>query len=502
MTKKTDLEKLKKHLGIIADLDAAVALLDWDIHTGMAPGSMASREFQLATLETLSHREKTSAVLGGLLDRLWKEYPSMNPASDDACLIRIAYRDFQKNTKTPSDWVERNAKTSAKANISWLQARKKNDFRIFAPSLEEILSLKMEYSSFFAPYHHPYDPLLDLFDEGLTCDQIERTFRILEEEQKPLIRSAAAKEWNSDDAFLRTGRFPASKQMALTRKICTAMGYDWKCGRQDRSPHPFTTTIGLSDVRITTKIIKGNPFSSFFSSVHECGHALYEQGICKTFDRTPLGTGTSYSVHESQSRLWENLVVRSPEFWDFFYPVVQKLYPESLSGIDKPRFLRGINRVEPSSIRTEADELTYNMHIILRFRLEKELLEGKLSVSDLPGRWNDEMKDLLGISISSDCDGVLQDVHWSMGEFGYFPSYAMGNILAAQFFEAAVLAIPEIPLEIARGNLMPLRDWLKENIHVHGAKYTTGELLRRITGNATPDPRPCLNQLKKKYGGL
>ena len=277
------------------------------------------------------------------------------------------------------------------------------------------------------------------------------------------------------------------------------MGYDWNCGRQDTTVHPFTTTIGLYDVRVTTKVFPGKPFSALFSSVHEGGHALYEQGIDKRYARTPLGDGASFSIHESQSRLWENLVARSPEFWQFWYPRVRKLYPAALKNVPMEKFLAALNAVEASPIRVEADELTYNMHIILRFELEKAMLEGKLKAADLAEAWNAGMKDLLGIEIRDDAEGVLQDVHWAMGEFGYFPSYAIGNVISAQLWNAALRDHPEIPQRIAQGDYAPLREWLRSRVHVHGAKYTTSEILRIATGNGTLDPTPYLKMLKHKY---
>ena len=277
------------------------------------------------------------------------------------------------------------------------------------------------------------------------------------------------------------------------------MGYDWNCGRQDRSVHPFTTSFGLYDVRITTKVVDGNPFSALFSSIHEGGHALYEQGIDKKYARTPFADGASFSIHESQSRLWENLVGRSPEFWAFWFPAVRKMFPGNLKTVSPEEFLAALNVPEASPIRTEADELTYNMHIILRFQLEKSLIEGKMKVTELADAWNAGMKELLGIEVRNDVEGVLQDIHWAMGEFGYFPSYALGNVISAQLWDAALKQEPSIPDSIAHGNYAPLREWLRTHVHRFGAKYNTAEILARATGSPELDAGPYLNMLKEKY---
>ncbi len=497
MSFENDLEKLKTLLGTISDLHAAAALLDWDMRTCMAPGSIESRAFQLATLEEVAHAKSVSSELGHLIDRLDARSASLDPDSDDARLIGKVRREFERERRTPSSWVRRNAEACSRANTAWECAREEQSFRRFAPHLQELLELKFEYLSFFEPYAHPCDPLLDRFDEGATCADLDRVFSRLKKEQTAILRSALKK--TKPDLSFFDGRYPASKQIALTEQVLSRMGYDWKHGRQDRSVHPFTTSIGLYDVRVTTKVFPGKPFSALFSSVHEGGHALYEQGIDKKYARTPLGDGASFSMHESQSRLWENLVARSPEFWEFWYPRVRKLYASALEGVSMERFLAALNLAEPSPIRVEADELTYNLHIILRYELEKALLERRLKVADLADAWNCGMKELLGIEVRSDTEGVLQDVHWAMGEFGYFPSYAMGNVISAQLWEAALKENPEIPQEIAAGNYAPLREWLRTRIHVYGAKYSTSELLKIATGKACADPAPYLRMLKRKY---
>ncbi len=494
---KHDLEKLKTILGTASDLHAASALLDWDMRTYMSPGSIESRSLQLATLEELTHETMTTAKLGKLLEKLDAQTSSLDPDSDEFRLIKKVRMDYEKEHRTPSSWVRRNAEACSRANTAWEKAREEKKFKRFAPHLQELLDLKFEYLSFFEPYEHPYDPLLDRFDEGMTCAELNRTFSLLKKEQSAVIRSAL--ERPAPDTSFFNGNYPDKKQISLTEKILTRMGYDWNCGRQDRSVHPFTTSIGLYDVRVTTKVFPGKPFSALFSSVHEGGHALYEQGISKKYARTPFGDGASFSVHESQSRLWENLVARSPEFWEFWYPKVQKLYSSELKNVSMERFLAALNIVEASPIRVEADELTYNMHIILRFELEKAMLEGRLKVADLADAWNSGMKDLLGVEVQNDTEGVLQDVHWAMGEFGYFPSYALGNVISAQLWEAALKDHPEIPQKIAAGNYKTLREWLRTHVHIYGAKYNTSEILKIATGSAETDPAPYLRMLKKKY---
>ncbi len=491
------LEKLKNILGAVSDLRAASELLDWDMRTYMAPGSIDSRSLQLATLGEIAHEKITSREFGKLIGKLRHKAKKLDPDSDDRRLIEKVCRDYEKEHRLPAEWVRRNAEACSRASSAWERAREEKNFKIFAPHLQELLDLTFERLSWFEPYEHPYDPLLDRFDEGVTCAELEPVFARLKKEQSAIIRSALEKP-APDTSFLN-GSFPAAKQIKLTEEVLTRMGYDWNCGRQDTTVHPFTTTIGLYDVRVTTKVFPGKPFSALFSSVHEGGHALYEQGIDKRYARTPFGDGASFSVHESQSRLWENLVARSPEFWQFWYPRVQKLYPAALKNVPMKKFLAALNIVEASPIRVEADELTYNMHIILRFELEKAMLEGKLKVADLADAWNAGMKDLLGIEIRNDTEGVLQDVHWAMGEFGYFPSYAIGNVISAQLWNAALKDLPEIPQSIAQGDYTPLREWLRSHVHIYGAKYSTSEILKIATGNGTLDPAPYLKMLKHKY---
>ena len=497
MAVSNNMKQLQEILGIAADLNAASALLDWDMRICMPPGAMESRSFLLATLEEAEHEKMTSRKLGTILRKLEREVEHLDPDSDEYRLVKKVKRNYDRNVMTPSAWVRRNAQAVAHADAAWEKARAAADFRIFAPHLRKLLDLKLEYVSFFKPAEHPYDILLDRFDEGMTCSALNRLFHYLKKEQGAIIREALAKE-KPDDSFLKQ-KYPASKQLALTRRVLTRMGYDWNCGRQDRSVHPFTTSFGLYDVRITTKVVEGSPFSALFSSIHEGGHALYEQGIDKNYARTPFADGASFSVHESQSRLWENLVGRSPEFWVYWFPVVRKMFPGNLEHVSPDEFLAALNTPEASPIRTEADELTYNMHIILRFELEKSLIEGKMKVADLPDAWNAGMKELLGIEVRNDTEGVLQDIHWAMGEFGYFPSYALGNVISAQLWNAALKQIPSIPESIAHGEYAPLREWLRSHVHVFGAKYNTAEILTRATGSPELEPEPYLNLLKKKY---
>jgi len=498
MNESKNMAGLKRILGAASDLSAVSELLDWDMRTYMPPGAIDSRSFQIATIQEAAHEKMTSPQLGKLLAGLEKETASLDPDSDDFRLVRKVRKEYDRDVRTPAGWVRRNAEAVARANSAWEKAREQNNFKLFAPYLQELLELKLEYLTFFPKAAHPYDLLLDRFDEGMTCAQLSGLFTVLKKEQRKILRKALAAA-KPDDSFLKRP-YPAAKQLAITRKVLTRMGYNWKCGRQDRSIHPFTTTFGLYDVRITTKVVPNAPFSSLFSSIHEGGHALYEQGIDKKYARTPFGEGASFSIHESQSRLWENIVGRSPEFWEWLYPIVQKAYSANLNGVSRKRFLAALNRAAATPIRTEADELTYNMHIILRFELEKSLLEGGLSVTELPDAWNNGMKELLGIEVRNDTEGVLQDVHWAMGEFGYFPSYALGNIISAQFWQAAVKAEPAIPERIAEGDFIPLREWLGNNVHRFGSKYNTSELLEKVTGTPVPDVKPYLNMLNKKYG--
>ncbi len=497
MNKK--LKELKELLGEVSDLNGAQAVLGWDQQTYMPAGGSESRGEQLSTLANITHQKFTAPRIGELLDGLSRTASLQDPDADDARLVRVTMREYAKQTKVPSEWVAEFARITAVAQDAWIEARAENNFGKFQPFLEQIVDLRRRYVDFFAPYDHVYDPLLDDFEPGLTTKEVQHIFGRLREEQVKLIKEIGARP-QVDDSFIMT-KYDESKQWDFGVEVITRFGYDWQRGRQDKAAHPFTTTFGYGDTRITTRFLNDNGMSSLFSTMHECGHALYELGVSPKLRRSILFNGASMAIHESQSRMWENLVGRSREFWTFFYPRLQSLIPEHLANVPLDKFYRGINKVEPSLVRVEADEATYNLHIMLRLEIEIALMEGSLAVKDLPEVWNTKMQEYIGITPPNDTKGVLQDIHWSGGMFGYFPTYALGNLVSVQLWEKILEDIPALPSRIRAGEFSELLAWLKEKVHIHGAKYDPQEMVQKITGSKIT-PEPYLRYLKTKYSDI
>ncbi|NLG73998.1 MAG: carboxypeptidase M32 [Chloroflexi bacterium] len=493
------LKQLKAILGEVSDINNAIALLDWDQQVNMPPGGVEARGYQIATLSNLAHVKFTSDEVGKLLDEFQPLAEQLDPDSDDARLLRVTKREYDKQTRVPSELVIEFAQVTSVAHNAWQEAREKNDFASFAPYLEKIFALRRRYADLFAPYDHVYDPLLDDFEPGLKTADVLAIFSELRTQQVELLKEIASRP-QVDDSFLRQP-YDEQKQWDFGVEVISKMGYDWKRGRQDHSAHPFTTNFDIDDVRITTRILPDYAASAFFSTVHEAGHAMYEQGISKALRRTPLAGGASLAVHESQSRMWENLIGRSLPFWEHFYPRLRELFPAQLGNVDLQTFYKGINKVEPSLIRTEADEATYNLHVMVRLELEIAVLENRLQVKDLPEAWNEKMRDYLGITPPNDSEGVLQDVHWSGGSIGYFPTYALGNLISVQLWECILQDIPDVNAQIRRGEFGELLNWLREKIHRHGAKFEPQELVQRVTGTKI-DPAPYLRYLRTKYGEI
>lgn len=493
------LNKLKLLLAEISDLSGAQAVLGWDQQTYMPPGGMVDRGNQLATLARLAHQKFTSEEVGRLLEDINNQVSQLDPDSDEARLIKVVQHDYQKFTRVPTEWVAEFTQVTSMAQSVWEKAKANNDFTLFQPHLEKIIDLRQQYANFFSPYDHIYDPLLDDFEPGLKTADVQEIFDGLRPRQVALIKEVMDHQ-QVDDSFLKQS-FPEQPQWEFGVEVITSFGFDWQHGRQDRSAHPFTTTFGIDDVRITTRFNRNGGISALFSTMHECGHALYELGVDPALRRTPLADGASMAIHESQSRLWENLVGRSLPFWRYNFPRMKQMFPSELSNVDLERFYKGINKVEPSLIRVESDEATYNLHIMLRMELEIGLLEGDLVVRDLPEAWNTRMKEYLGLTPPDDSSGVLQDVHWSGGMIGYFPTYALGNLISVQFWECIQKDIPDLDEQIQRGEFNPLLEWLREKIHRHGAKFQPQELVKKVTGS-TIDPDPYLRYLKKKYSEI
>lgn len=494
------MNELKARLGEVYDLQMAAALLRWDMSTYMPPGGAPARGRQLALLGRLAHERQTDPQMGRLLDAAQKDVAGMPKDSDDYCLVREARREFDMATRLPAALVEEMESHWTHAYSMWTAARPANDFARVRPVLEKTLELSQRLAECFPGYAHIADPLIDFGDKGMKVADVRRVFDDLRAQLVPIARAILSRA-PADDACLHHDA-DESRQLAFGLEVIRRYGYDFARGRQDLTPHPFMTKFSLGDVRITTRTRKNDLTDSLFSTLHESGHAMYEQGIRMEFEGTPLAHGTSSGVHESQSRLWENQVGRSREFWSFFYPKIQENFPAELKNVSLDTFHRAINKVGRTLIRTDADEVTYNLHVMLRFGLELDMLEGKLAIRDLPDAWARRYKEDLGVEVQDHKDGVLQDVHWFSGPIGgVFQGYTLGNIMAAQFFAKAKEAHPAIPDEIGRGEFGTLHGWLRENIYQHGAKFTPEELLQRVTGGALRTG-PYLDYLWNKFQPL
>jgi carboxypeptidase Taq len=483
----------------IADLDRAIALVGWDQQVNMPHGGAEDRGNILSTLAELEHQKATSDELGQLLDDLKPYAETLDPDSDDACLILRTSHNYDKNRKVPGRYVAEFARETTLGQTAWEEAKSKSNFALFQPHLEKIIALRREYADFFKPYDHIYDPLLDDFEPGLKTREVQEIFARLRPEQIQLVHAIQAKP-KIDDHFLKQN-FDENGQKQFGLEVAEAIGFDFNRGREDVSVHPFTTSFGIDDVRITTHFMPDNVAPAIFSTIHETGHALYEQGIAPSLRRTPLATGASMAVHESQSRLWENLVGRSKPFWVHFYPRLQQIFPDQLKSVSLDQFYPAINTVEPSFIRTEADEATYNLHIMLRLELEIALMEGSVQVKDLPEAWNARMQEFLGITPPNDRMGVLQDVHWSGGMLGYFPTYALGNLISVQIWERLSRDVPDVDARMAKGDFSMILGWLREHLHRHGAKFEPQDLVQRVTGSKIR-PEPYMAYLKQKYSAI
>jgi carboxypeptidase Taq len=493
------LTSLKIAVNEISDLVSAMSLLGWDQQTYMPKGGAEDRGYALSTLARITHLKTTAPEIGALLEDLMADHSDLDPDSNDARLIQVSWREYTKRARIPTRWVVENARVTTTAQTIWEKAKEESNYSIFQPHLERVMELRREYASFFAPYDHIYDPLLDDFEPGLKTSAVKEIFSTLRPEQVNLIKAISEKP-AIDDSFLRLP-YAEQGQWDFGVDVITRFGYDWNHGRQDRAVHPFTQGFGVGDVRITTRFDPERGASALFSTMHEAGHALYDLGFDHALARTPLASGASMALHESQSRMWENLVGRSLPFWKFFYPRLQVRFPSQLGNVDLMTFYRGINKVEPSYIRVEADEATYNLHCMLRLELEIALMDTTLEVRHLPEAWNSRMKDYLGVTPPNDRLGVLQDVHWSNGLIGYFPTYALGNLVSVQLWEKIQQDIPDLLEQFEQGQFSSLLAWLRLNVHRHGAKFEPQELIEKVTGNPI-NPAPYLHYLKSKYSEI
>ena len=490
MTVPPEFETLCAKLGEVHDLVKIGSLLAWDQQTIMPPQGAAVRAQQLATVGRLAHEAFISDEIGNLLDQLRPYEESLEFESDEASMVRMTRRDFDKAIRVPPELTSVTTRTGSLAFGAWVEARQKSDYESFRPWLEQMVELRHRYVACFPPAEELYDTLLDDFEPGFTTAQVRTIFDRLKEELIPLVEAT-----RSVATPRISGRFPAAKQRELSLEILRRFGFDESAWRIDTAPHPFATSLCTTDVRVTTREPEDS-LDGLFAAMHECGHGLYEHGVDPALERTPLARGASLGLHESQSRLWENLVGRSRPFWSWFYPRLQQTFPSELASVDEETWYRSINDVAPGLIRIEADEASYNLHIILRFELEQRIMDG-LELRELPDVWNDAMSRYLGVDVPDDAHGVLQDVHWSRGGFGYFPTYTLGNVMGVQIWDRLREEVSDVDEQMARGEFGAIRDWLREHLYRHGRKFLPAETLERTVGGAI-DPEPYLRYLQGK----
>jgi carboxypeptidase Taq len=488
------LERLKQRLAEVNDLTKATALLFWDQRVMMPPGGAPARAEALATVSRLAQERFVDAETGRLLEELRPLEEGSAYDSFEASLIRVTRRDYEKATRVPPDLVGELRRASVLALAAWEPAKQESNFEALRPYLEKNLELRHRYVECFDRPEETYDVLLDDYEPNMKTAEVRAIFDRLKEELPPLIQEVA-EAGEIDTSFLE-GDFDPDKQREFGLEILRRFGYTEDEWRLDPTPHAFMNTPGYGDIRLTTTF-RPSDLSSVFTNMHEFGHGLYEWGVDPALARTPLGSGVSLGLHESQSRTWENLVGRSRSFWRFFYPRLQEVFPEQLGSVDEEAFYRAINRVQPSLIRIDADEVTYNMHIILRFELEQELIEGRLAVKDLPDAWNALMHRYLGVEVPDDARGVLQDMHWAAGGLGYFPTYALGNVISVQIWQRLLEDLADVDERFERGEFDDVREWLREHLYVLGRKFTPQETIERVTGGRI-DAAPYVAYLREK----
>jgi carboxypeptidase Taq len=489
------LRQLRERLAELSDLRNAAYLLDWDQQTMMPPRGASARAESLATLERITHELFVSAETGRLLEAADAGLNGTPEDSDDACLVRVARRRWDKARRVPSELAADIARARSLGQEAWIQARKASDFDAFAPYLKRNLELARRYVECFDEFEAPYDALLDDYEPRMRSAEVAALFAELKDELVPMIATLA--ERHIDDSCIHND-FPVDRQRGLVAGVLELMGFAGDSWRLDDAVHPFATSFGSSDVRITTRWDPTFFPSALYGAMHECGHGLYEAGIADSLQRTPLGHAESLGLHESQSRLWENMVGRGRPFCGVLAPRIAEAFGRPL---ETDTLYRAVNQVKPSFIRVEADEATYGLHIVLRFELEQELASGDLGVAELREAWNARFKESFGLDVPDDALGVLQDVHWAAGLIGYFPTYALGNLIAGQLWERAHADIPQLDERLAAGELSPLREWLREHVHRHGSKFEARELLARVVGGPLA-VAPFTSYLKRKLGDV
>lgn len=488
------LEKLVQKLKHVAQLNNILTILFWDEQVNLPPNSATVRAEQIKALTEIAHREFTDPAIGELLEEL-NGFPAEGFSLPEKTIIRETRRDYLRAIKLPAEFVAEKKAAESKGYHTWVQARESNNFSLFVPILERLVDLSKQEAALVNPDIQAYDYHIDLHDQGLDAKTIQPLFAELKKDLLPLVKTILESSHKSDASILKN--FPIETQKSFAFLVAQKLGFDFSQGRLDTSVHPFCGGHS-GDRRITTRFDENVPLESLFGVIHETGHALYEQGFVPENYGTPLAQAVGMAVHESQSRLWENQVGRSRAFWKFFEPLYRQQFPKALSSIDSESFYRAVNAIELNPIRVDSDEVTYNLHIILRFELEKEVFDGALAVKDLREAWNEKSKELLQLTPKNDKEGVLQDIHWSWAAFGYFPSYTLGNMMAAQLWEVVKKTIPDLEASFEKGDFTPLLHWLRQSIHQFGKQYRTQELVQKVTGSNI-SPKPLINYLRERY---
>lgn len=491
------MKELKKRLQDISHLSSVLALLCWDQEVYMPKKGADRRAASIAELNGIIHNKFLAIDSDGLLTKLKKELDENKLKGKDVVIVTEVWRNFEREKKLPEEFVREIAETVSRAQGVWAEARNKNDFKLFLPWLTKIVKLKRKEAEYIGYEKSPYDALLDACEPGMDSEQALQILNDLKDFLMPFLKEIKDSQKNIKPKILE-GKFPLDRQAVFNEMVVSKMGFDMEAGRIDKTTHPFADGLHPNDVRITTRYRLNDALYSLGSVIHEAGHGIYEQGLPVEDFGTPLSESVSLGIHESQSRMWENIIGKSKSFWKYFYPKLQKEFPEPFKKVALDDFLKVINKVAPSLIRTEADEVTYNLHIILRFEIEKEMIEGSIDLKDLPKIWKSKMKEYLGVDVPSDALGVLQDVHWSIGLIGYFPTYAFGNLYSAQFFSKMKKDIPDTDKKMVKGDFVEIKKWLNKKIHAHGKTYKAGELVKKVTGEDL-NSRYFIEYLKEKY---
>ncbi len=480
----------------IAYLKSTSRLLSWDQETFMPERGQEHRAGQMSCISGLVHSMLTERRVGESIEALWQEARNMDISSDCHVNLREWRRQYQQAARLPEELVRDLAYSRAVAHSAWVKARSRKDFSMFEPHLQRLVDLSRKKADLLGYKQEPYDALLDIYEPGEKTSNIEAIFRGLVPGLREILHHVQSIQPQQPLCF--QAAFPVEAQKILARLMAARIGFDFTKGRVDTVVHPFSTRIGPGDVRITSRWNERDFTEGLFGVLHEAGHGLYSQNLPAGHFGTPLGDSVSLGIHESQSRLWENIVGRSIEFWEYFFPLAKSLFPGQLQGVSQQDFVRFINRVRPSFIRVEADEVTYNLHIYLRFQIEREIIMGELPVKDIPGRWNELFREIFGMEVPDDSMGCLQDVHWSGAAFGYFPTYTLGNIYSAMIFDAAMKELPGLRQGFRKGNFEPLVRWLDTRIFSQGQRYRSRQLIKRITGRP-PEHHSFLAYLHEKY---